>query len=298
MTMNNKPIETLELAANGLTFAARAAGSGPLVLCLHGFPDSPHTWDSLLPRLAGAGYRAVAPFLRGYAPTDVPADGDYSIATLGLDAIGLADALGEKDFYIVGHDWGAIMAYSAASYAPTRIRGIVTAAVPPMRRFLGNMNPAQFMRSWYIAYFQLPLLPQQQVRRNNCKFVDRIWQAWSPQWAYGKADIAPVKNIFSRPQNCQAALGYYRALPRTLFGPRNGPERRQIFSALNVPARVICGEQDGCIGAQQFAGTQNCFTQPCELVTMQAGHFMHREQPGVFNDKVLEFLANRAAARH
>lgn len=289
-------IETLELDANGLRFSARAMGTGPLVLCLHGFPDSAYTWDALLPELAAAGYRAVAPFLRGYAPTQVPTDGDYGAATLGLDVLALADALGEKQFFIVGHDWGAITAYATAAYAPQRVRGIATCAVPPLRRFLLNMRPAQLQRSWYIGFFQLPWLPEARVRRNDCAFIDRIWRAWAPDWRYSPQDIAPVKAIFSQPQHCKAALAYYRALPALLAGPRRNAERRRILGKMDVPALVIYGERDGCIGPRAFAGTQNCFTQPCELYSMAAGHFMHRELPQIFNNKVMEFFAAQSAS--
>src|SRR3954469_25253216 len=98
--------------ANGLDFAYLEAGEGPLALCLHGFPDSAWTWRHLLPELADAGFRAVAPFMRGYAPTAVPADGRYQTAALGLDACALHEALGgDADAVIVGHDWGAMATY-------------------------------------------------------------------------------------------------------------------------------------------------------------------------------------------
>jgi pimeloyl-ACP methyl ester carboxylesterase len=109
--------------ANGLEFAYLEAGAGPLALCLHGFPDSAWTWRHLLPALADAGFHAVAPFLRGYAPTAVPADGRYQTAVLALDAIGLHAALGGDDrAVLIGHDWGAIATYVAANHEPERWR--------------------------------------------------------------------------------------------------------------------------------------------------------------------------------
>src|SRR5580658_10060075 len=104
--------------ANGVRFAYFEEGKGPLVLLLHGFPDTPHTWDAVRPAVAAAGYRAVTPFLRGYAPTSVPADGAYDAETLGRDVVALIDALGERRAVVVGHDWGAAAAYSAATLAP------------------------------------------------------------------------------------------------------------------------------------------------------------------------------------
>src|SRR5215467_6620098 len=118
--------------ANGLEFGLLETGSGPLALCLHGFPDSAHTWRHLLPALAGAGYRAVAPFMRGYAPTAVPKDGAFQVGALASDANALHEALGgDESAVLIGHDWGAGAAYSAAAYAPGRWRKVVTMAVPP-----------------------------------------------------------------------------------------------------------------------------------------------------------------------
>src|SRR5580765_2003658 len=102
------------VTANGVEFAYLHCGSGPLALCLHGFPDSAHTWRHLMPMLAEAGFHAVAPFMRGYAPTAVPADGRYQTGVLGLDAIALHEALGGgQPGVVIGHDWGATATYSA-----------------------------------------------------------------------------------------------------------------------------------------------------------------------------------------
>src|SRR5690606_12860439 len=115
--------------ANGLEFGYLECGTGPLALCLHGFPDSAWTWRHLLPELAGAGFRAVAPVVRGYAPTEVPSDGRYQTAALALDAGALHEALGgSSDAVIIGHDWGAIATYIAANHEPDRWRKVVTMA--------------------------------------------------------------------------------------------------------------------------------------------------------------------------
>src|SRR5262252_8591367 len=111
-------VRTRTVLANDLEFGILEAGSGPLALCLHGFPDSAQTWRDLLPELADAGFRAVAPFMRGYAPTAVPADGRYQMGVLAADAIALHEALGaDERAVIVGHDWGAGAAHGAAAAA-------------------------------------------------------------------------------------------------------------------------------------------------------------------------------------
>ena len=121
---------TRTIRANGVNFACLEAGRGPLVLLLHGFPDTAHTWDPTRAALAEAGFRAVSPFLRGYAPTPIPSDGDYRVNTLAADAAKLIEALGEDKAIVVGHDWGASAAYGVANLFPERVRLLVTLAIP------------------------------------------------------------------------------------------------------------------------------------------------------------------------
>src|SRR5205085_918210 len=148
-------MKTGTVQARGLTFATIEEGDGPLVLCLHGFPDHARSFRHQLPALASAGYRAVAPAMRGYAPTGPAAVGRYQSAALAEDAVALIAALGYDDAVVFGHDWGALAAYGAALAAPTRVRKLVTAAVP-----YGPQVTAAFMtsydqqrRSWYMFFF-------------------------------------------------------------------------------------------------------------------------------------------------
>src|ERR1700683_5505445 len=124
------PLRARTVRANDLEFGLLEAGSGPLAVCLHRVPDSAHTWEHLLPALAGAGFHAVAPFTRGYAPTAIPADGAYQIGALAADAVALHEALGgDGDAVLIGHDWGAETACGAGAFAPDRWRRVVTLAV-------------------------------------------------------------------------------------------------------------------------------------------------------------------------
>ncbi|HEY8086236.1 MAG TPA: alpha/beta fold hydrolase, partial [Polyangiaceae bacterium] len=118
------------LEANGVRFAYLEEGQGPLVLLVHGFPDTAHGWDAVRPAIAAAGYRVVSPFTRGYAPSAIPADGAYDTETLGRDVLALIDAFGENRAIVVGHDWGASAAYAAATLAPDRVSLLVTVAIP------------------------------------------------------------------------------------------------------------------------------------------------------------------------
>src|SRR5687767_9325960 len=169
-------LATGRVTANDVDFAYLEAGSGPLALCLHGFPDTAHTWRHLLPALADAGFHAVAPWLRGYAPTAIPADGRYQVGAVVADACALHQALGGDDrAVLIGHDWGALAAYGAAAHQPGLWRKVVTAAVPPPSTMgQGLFSFDQLRRSWYMYFFQHPLADVL-VGLDDLAFIARLW---------------------------------------------------------------------------------------------------------------------------
>lgn len=275
------------IKAHGLDFAYLEVGQGPLVLCMHGFPDSAWNFRPLLTALADAGFRAVAPFMRGYAPSALAADGDYRIETLGRDVLALIEALGAECAFVVGHDWGAVAAYAAASLEPQRIPRMVTAAIPHLRRFVLRPSLRQLYRSRYMGLFQFPNA-ERRVMRDDFAYVEGLIREWSPGWDFTAEDLAPLKAMWSEPARLSAALAYYRALPAGLVSTASW---RSFMQPLKVPTRVIYGDRDGCIGPEMFEGMQHLFAAGLELVKMpEAGHFMQLEQPSVFNAHVIEFL--------
>src|SRR3990172_6582564 len=165
--------KTGSVQANGVRFATIEAGEGPLVLCLHGFPDHARSFRHQLPALAGAGFRAVAPYMRGDAPRDVPPEGPYQAAVLAQDAVALIQALDYGSATVFGHDWGAVAAYGAAITAPDRVDRLVAAAVPPgpgiFQAFVAN--PEQQRRSWYMFFFQMPFA-EDAVAYNDFAFLE------------------------------------------------------------------------------------------------------------------------------
>lgn len=275
-------------------FAAGLDNTGPLAICLHGFPDSAHTWRHLLPRLADAGYRAVAPFLRGYAPTEVPSDGRFQTAASAMDALALRDALdGGPDSVIIGHDWGAVITHIAANFRPDAFGKVVTMAVPPGNAvgvaFLSNL--AQIKRSWYMFFFQHPFADFV-VAANDLEYIDMLWADWSPGFA-ATEELALLKPSLRDPANLQAALGFYRA---TLGAGYNDPalQSAQDLSS-NIPPQPLLylhGRTDGCMGEEvaEFAAKELTANARAEFVE-GAGHFLHLEKPNEVNDIIMSFLA-------
>lgn len=286
---------TATVRAGELDVTYLECGSGPLALCLHGFPDSPHTWRHLLPSLAAAGYRAVAPFTRGYAPTSVPASGVYQTAALARDANALHDALGgDEHAVIIGHDWGAPSACGAAIDAPQRWRKVVSMAVPPGpalgAAFVGNL--AQIQRSWYMFFFQHGL-SNFVVPANDFAFIDMLWSQWSPGYD-AREDLAHVKQALREPDHLQAALGYYRA---TLGDGKRDPELAELQRRMGAeypsqPLLYLHGDDDGCVGREvaEAARAISPANVRYEFVA-QAGHFMQLEQPTRVNELIVGFVA-------
>jgi pimeloyl-ACP methyl ester carboxylesterase len=270
--------------ANGLEFGVLEAGSGPLALCLHGFPDTAHTWANLLPALAGAGFHAVAPFMRGYAPTAVPADGAYHVAALAADAVALHQALGgEEDAVLIGHDWGAEAAYVAGADAPGRWRRLVTLAVPP-----AGLDPVlfsdyeQLRRFFYVFLFRDPeRLAEAIVAADGMSFLDRLWADWSPGLVPAE-HLNRVKESLRQPANLAAAIGYYRA-DAAPGAARSAPQ----------PTLYLHGADDGCI-AVRLARRAEPFLAPSSrmIVIDGVGHFLQLEKPSEINSHILAWVTS------
>jgi pimeloyl-ACP methyl ester carboxylesterase len=258
--------------ANGLAFACLEEGSGPLVLLLHGFPDTAHTWDRTRPALARAGFRAVSPFMRGYAPTEIPADGDYRIDTLARDVAALIEALGEEHAVVIGHDWGASAAFGAAILYPERVSFLVTLAIPHP----ASLRPSPALL-WKVRHF-FTLRRRgaaERMRADGFAYVDQLLRRWSPAWSVPPDESGPVKAAFAEPGCVEAALGYYRALTPRLPPSQRGPIR--------MPALAFAGATDFAVEPRDFERARHLYLDAYDVVVLPGGHFLHREHPDRFH---------------
>ncbi len=262
--------DTIQVQANGLRFTVLVEGAGPLVLLVHGFPDTPHTWDRVSPALAALGFRVAAPFTRGYAPTEIPSVEAYDADTLGQDVVALIEALGEREAIVVGHDWGASAAISAATLAPERVRLLVTVAIP---------HPASVVPTpkllWTVRHFVTLSRAgaAKKIRDGGLAHIDELVQRWSPAWQVPPDETSAVKRSFATPGSLEAALGYYRAIR-----PWMPPGHKKKVS---VPAVAFAGTDDN-IAPSAFERARGRYLDSYEVVAVPGGHFMHREQPEPF----------------
>ena len=270
--------------ANGLTFSCLEEGRGPLVLLMHGFPDTAHTWDLTRPALARAGYRAVSPFMRGYAPTEIPADGDYRIDTLARDVAALIDALGEDRAIVIGHDWGASAAFGAAILFPERVSFLVTVAIPHP----ASLRPSPALL-WKVRHF-IALRRRgaaERMRADDFAYVDELLHRWSPAWSVPPGESSAVKRAFAAPGCVEAALGYYRALR-----PRLPPSQR---GSIRVPSLAFAGATDFAVQPRDYERARRLYRDAYHVAVLPGGHFLHREHPDQFNAELLARLPPAAA---
>lgn len=287
-------IQRISLRHGELTFTALAAGEGPTVVMLHGFPDHAHSFEALIEVLARAGYRAVAPMLRGYEPSSQPTDGHYRVPELVADVFAWLDDLGIDQAHLVGHDWGAIIGYAAAATAPARVLSLATLAVPYLSRIPLNMLPllpAQVRKSWYALFFQLPGVPEALLARSDWQLVRRLWRDWSPGFDLGPDAWASLRETMAAPGVASAMLAYYR---QNLFQARRmmGPP------PIVVPTLALTGERDGCIDTRLYDHAMGPSEFPAGLRVERlssVGHFLHLEAPEPVAELLEAWLNGRPA---
>jgi pimeloyl-ACP methyl ester carboxylesterase len=279
--------------ANGIQLHYAESGSGDdLVILLHGFPEFWYSWRHQLTAL-GRRFHVVAPDMRGYnLSAKPPRVEDYSTEVLAADVIGLMDHFGVAKAALVGHDWGAGVAWAVAHKYPERVSKLAVLQVPPAAAWRANLTMGQLLRSWYMFFFQLPRVPEWAIRRNSFKGLDRAFKEKVVRTgAFTDADVETYREALRQPGALTSAINYYRAnVFRMLRGGKSSagkePNRR-----IRVPTLFIFGEQDFAILPRTVRGVSNYIDAPYrELRIPDSGHWVQNEAVEEVNTALMEFL--------
>ncbi len=288
MTDPTVAVEHHMIPTNGVTLHVAQAGpaDGSLVILLHGFPEFWYGWRRQIDFLAGNGYRVWAPDQRGYNLSDKPAGIDaYRISTLVEDVVGLIDAAGQEKVYLVGHDWGAAVAWGVALAHPERLKKLVILNVPHPTVFSRALtrDPAQMLKSWYIGFFQLPLLPEALLTMGNARGVAQMLLASSHPRTFSDADIGEYTRAWKQPGAMTAMLNWYRAVVQR-------PPQISDDARVHVPTLVIWGAQDVAL-TREMAQKSVEFCDDGRLVLFEdATHWVQHEKADQVNALLAEFF--------
>ena len=283
------------VSANGTRFHIAESGDGPLVLLLHGFPEFWWAWRSQLPAIARAGYRAVAADLRGYGGSDKPPRG-YDLVTAASDAAGLVRALGEANAVLVGHDWGGLVAWTVGAYFPKVVRRLAVVSAPhPLRIHTAVLaDPlGQGKRSGYALRFQLPVLPERRLAKDNGARVAHMLREWSrPGWPDDEEDRR-YREAMRIPGVAHSALEYHRWIVRSRLRPDGIRYARRMRAPIQAPTLHLHGALDECVLPRTARGSGRYVDGPYRWRLIDgAGHFPHEELPERFNAELCGWLAD------
>jgi pimeloyl-ACP methyl ester carboxylesterase len=284
---------------NGINMHFVEKGAGPLVVLLHGFPEMWWSWRYQISALAQAGYRAVAPDLRGYNDTD--AKGPYDVDTLRDDVVALLDHLGAEKAIVVAHDWGGYIAWHLASTRQSRLEKLVVMNMSHPALFHRALRTrwSQLRRSWYVLFFQLPVLPPLLLSRDHGAGVTRLLRAEAiDKTHFGRDELAPIAAAVTKPGRPAAMIGWYRAAFRAgLRGGLGGPAHLRGYERVTVPTLLLWGMNDTALGYHDLVPGTEQFAADLEIQTLpDCGHFVQSEQPQEVNRRLLQFLARPAPA--
>lgn len=264
-------------SAEGQRFVFADSGSGPTVVLLHGFPDTPRGWAHAAAGLNASGYRTVVPYLRGYHPETIVDGRGYTPAEAVEDVVRLLDAIGCERAALVGHDWGAAITWRAAAKAPDRIAAICSVAIPHPR--LLARDAGLLWRARHFITLRLPTGPWL-ARRDDFAYIDTLIRRWAPNWSGPDRDatLREVSEAFADPRVLDAALGYYRDVSR------------EGLANIAQPGLVVGGTTD-ILDPEATRRSPEAFDGPCEvLIAEGAGHWPHREAEALFEQRLVAFL--------
>lgn len=275
-------IDSRYASVNGLTMHYVTAGEGPPVVLLHGFPDTHAIWRRQIPALAAAGFRVIAPDLRGYGKTDMPTEvSAYAMEFLADDVLRLMDALDIDSAVVVGHDWGAVIGWHLAMHAPGRVNGFAALSVGhPEAIFKAGIG--QRLRFWYMALFVVPVLAEQVIKAGNWATLKRLSRSREQQ-AIWRASLQP-------PGRLTAALNYYRANLK--------PSMSRRWKPVDVPVLGIWSEHDPALGEKQMRDSAEHCRGGFRYERIDGvGHWMQLAGADRLNALLIDFATTSTAQR-
>jgi pimeloyl-ACP methyl ester carboxylesterase len=274
----------------GLRMHAAVAGpeAGPLVILLHGFPQFWFQWRHQIPALAEAGYRVIAPDQRGYNLTEKTPP--YHIDTLVQDIVHLIDASGQREAMIAAHDWGAVVAWALAGRHPERVRKLAILNVPhpgPMGRALLGGHRRQMLKSWYVAFFQIPHLPEWMLSRSNYRPLKRALMRSARPGTFSAIDLAEYARAWAQAGALSAMIGWYRGL-RVLLAPE---QRRTLLKRITAPTLILWGEDDLALEVEVAEESLHWLDHGRMVRFPDVSHWIAEEIPDTVTRHLLEHFA-------
>jgi pimeloyl-ACP methyl ester carboxylesterase len=291
--MDNFKLEETFITTNGIRLHTVMAGpqSGPPVVLLHGFPETWRCWARQLPALVDAGCRVILPDQRGYNLSDKPKGvKNYSIYTLVEDIVGLIDALEYEKVNLVGHDWGAGVAWVLANKYPERLHRLSIMNVPHpavMRRFL-TRDLEQIRRSWYVFFFQLPWLPEAGMRANDWRGAVRALRGSGKIHTFTDEDIEKYKEAWAQPGAMTAMINWYRAVIRFQPAVPNDPR-------IKVPTLMMWGMKDFALSHRMARPSMDYVDKGNLIFFPEATHWVQRDAAEEVNHYLIDFLFDKVS---
>jgi pimeloyl-ACP methyl ester carboxylesterase len=288
---DEQQLSFLRVHANQLEFNVATVGSGDrLVLCLHGFPECSLSWRYQMAPLAHAGYRVWAPDLRGYGGTTRPDGvGAYHLEALLEDVAALIEASNSARVILVGHDWGGIIAWYYAMRRPKTVDALIVLNGPHPACFEREIRHwRQLRRSWYMAVFQIPRVPETVLAAGQAHFIGVIFERMRMSSEYLPNDLVQrYRQQACKPGALTAMLNYYRAAIRGGGAVR---QRTLGYPAIDLPTLVIWGLQDQALTRENLDGLDKFVTNLTVVTLERSGHFVHQDEPQRVTDEILSWL--------
>jgi pimeloyl-ACP methyl ester carboxylesterase len=270
---------------NGIKLHYVTQGEGALMFMLHGFPEFWYSWRHQIPEFA-KDYKVVAVDLRGYNDSDKPqAQSAYVMSEFVEDVKGVIAGLGYESCILVGHDWGGAIAWSFAYAYPELVSRLIVMNLPHPAKFAAGLRtPQQMLKSWYIAFFQIPFLPEFLIQLNDYRLIGEAFRGMAiDQSAFTDADIEQYKNAFAKRGALTGAINYYRNLPTYL-------SQKKVWGILKIPTLMIWGEEDRALGKELTYGTEEYVQELRIRYIPNCSHWVQQEQPQLVNQMMREFL--------